>query len=109
VVRILTLVTLLALAAGLTLGFLVGEVRASGSSTAEVPPARRQIDQMVALYESRYRLEPNEAAEVRASLEEYDRKLQDLLRRLRVQNKDDFQALSDRANARIRAVIEKGR
>jgi hypothetical protein len=106
--RTLTLVALLALLAGVAVGFFVAEARAVGAAPGAAPLPDPVVERKVEMYAQRYGLDAEGAREVRYALEEYDRGLLDLLRRLRVRHREDFQALSDRANARIDAVL-KGR
>jgi hypothetical protein len=104
-VRTLTFVTLLALLAGLAVGFFVAEARASADSPGVAGRPDPVIEKKVALYVARYALDEGEAGEVRAALVEYDRSLLDLLRQVRSWHREDFRALSDEANARIDAVL----
>lgn len=103
-VRTLSYVALLALVAGLAVGVFVAEVFAT-ARTAE--PTRRDpvVEQKVRLYVARYGLSDTEADAVRAALRDYDQAVLDLLRRVRAQHREEFQALSERADARIRAVL----
>ncbi len=104
-VRTLTIVTLLALVAGLSVGFFVAEVSATARPVATTTPVDPVVEQRVLDYVRFYDLAPAQADEVRAALKEYDQGLLNLLNRLRVQHRDDFKALSDRADARIRGVL----
>lgn len=104
-IRTLTIVTLLTLIAGLCVGYFVAEVRASGRG-GDVPAATDPVvEQRVADYVRYYGLSPAQTDQVRAALTEYDQSLLTLLSRLRAQHRDEFKALSDRADERIRAVI----
>jgi hypothetical protein len=105
-VRTLTWVTLLALLAGLALGFFVAEARATTDPVGVAARPDPVIEKKVALYVARYGLDEGEAREVRAALVEYDRSLLDLLRKLRGSHKDDFKRLSDRADQRIDGVLK---
>jgi hypothetical protein len=105
-VRTLTYVTLLALLAGLALGFFVAEARATASTTAAPGATDPVIETKVALYTARYGLDEPAAREIRAVLVEYDRSLLDLLRRLRTRHQEDFRALSETANTRIDAILQ---
>ncbi|MCC7137879.1 MAG: hypothetical protein IT460_05555 [Planctomycetes bacterium] len=103
-VRTLSYVALLALVAGLAVGVFVSEVFA----TARTPEPTRTdpvVEQKVQLYVARYGLGDAEADAVRGALRDYDQAVLDLLRRLRTQHRDEFQTLSERADARIRAVL----
>ncbi len=104
-VRTLTIVTLLALVAGLSVGFFVAEVRATTRPSSTSTPTDPVVEQRVQDYVRFYDLAPAQADEVRAALKEYDQGLLNLLNRLRVQHREDFKALSDRADARIRAAL----
>jgi hypothetical protein len=104
-VRTLTIVTLLALVAGLSVGFFVAEVSATARPVATTAPVDPVVEQRVLDYVRFYDLAPAQADEVRAALKEYDQGLLNLLNRLRVQHREDFKALSDRADARIRGVL----
>jgi uncharacterized protein YneF (UPF0154 family) len=104
-VRILTIVSVLALLAGLSIGFFVSEARATArvaSSPAIDPVLERKVDD----YVTRYGLDAASTQEIRAALKDYDQGLLDLLRQLRQRHKDDFKALSDRANARIDQALQ---
>ena len=105
-VRTLTFVALLALLAGLAVGFFVSEARATGATVAAGPDADPVIERKLEMYVARYALGREEAREVRSALEEYDRGLLDLMRKLRSKHREEFQALADRANARIDAVLK---
>lgn len=107
-IRILTLVALLALLAGGSLGFFVANARdkADDGLPACVDPA---LDRKVEQYQQHYGLSAAESAEVRGALKAYDQKLSDLLRRLRQTNTKDFKALADEADARVQAVISAHR
>jgi hypothetical protein len=109
VVRTLTLVSILTLVAGLAVGFFVAEARAVARRQPETAPVDPVIEQRVQLYEQYFSLDGAQSAEVRAALREYNQGLLDLLRRLRVQHRDDFKALSDRADARINAAVGRNR
>lgn len=103
-VRTLTIVSLLALLAGLSLGWFVHEARATATIESEtrVDP---DLERKVQLYVAQYSLEPAQAQEIRLALKDYDQGLLDLFRRLRSQHKEDFKTLSNRADARIDAVL----
>ncbi len=107
-VRVLTLVTLLALFAGGSLGFFVANARdkAEDGLPAPVDPV---LERKVEQYQQTYSLSMDGTAEIRATLKEYDQALADLLRRLRQTNSKDFKALADKANARIQSVISTGK
>ena len=103
-VRILTLVALLALFAGGSLGFFVANAR--DRAEAGLPgPVDPVLERKVEQYQQTYSLSAEGTAEIRATLKAYDQKLADLLRRLRQTNARDFKALADEANARVEAVI----
>jgi hypothetical protein len=105
VVRTLTWVAALALLAGLAVGFFVSEARAVATPAAAPRSADPVVERKVEMYATRYDLSREEVREVRTAIEEYDRGLLDLLRQLRARHRDEFKALSDRANARIDAVL----
>jgi len=103
-IRTLSIVSVLALMAGGSLGFFVAEARDKAIDVCPAP-SDPVLERKVDLYTQYYGLAPAKSAEVRAALKDYDQKLADLLRRLRAKNADDFKALADQADARIRAVI----
>ncbi len=102
-VRTLTIVALLALLAGLSVGFFVAEAKGVGaSSDAPVDPV---LEGKVRMYREYYDLGPAQVEEVRMTLREYDQRLADLLRQLRSQHQEQFKALADEANERIQKVL----
>ena len=101
-VRTLTIVALLALLAGLSVGFFVAEAQGIGSSGAPTDPV---LEGKVRLYREDYNLGPEAVEEVRTALREYDQRLADLLRQLRIQHQEQFKALADHANERIQWVL----
>ncbi len=102
-VRTLTVVALLALLAGLSVGFFVAEAKGVGASAdAPVDPV---LEGKVRMYREYYDLGPTEVEEVRSALREYDQRLADLLRQLRTQHQEQFKSLADHANERIQRVL----
>jgi hypothetical protein len=105
-IRTLTFVALLALVAGVTVGFFVAEMRAAGPSV-EAPTIDPVLEQKVQLYVTSYSLSSSGAEEIRSALKDYNQGVLDLLRHLRAQNPTGFKDLSDRVNARIDGVINR--
>ena len=104
-IRTLTIVSFLALLAGGSLGFFVAEAR-DKPAEGTAAPCDPVLDRKVGLYTSYYNLAPTGTTEVRAALKDYDQELSDLLRRLHTTHSDEFKKLADKADARIRSVIE---
>lgn len=102
-VRTLTIVALLALLAGLSVGFFVAEAQGIGASAGA--PADPVLEGKVRMYREYYDLGPEAVEEVRTALREYDQRLADLLRQLRIQHQEQFKALADHANERIQRVL----
>ena len=105
-VRILTFVSVLALLAGSALGWFVAEAGATAAPASAPAAIDGLLEGKVRLYEARYALDHDTTQEIRSALKDYDQGLLDLLRQLRQKHKDDFKALSDRANARIDAALK---
>lgn len=103
-VRTLTIVALLALLAGLSVGFFVAEAKGVGGSADA--PADPVLEGKVRMYREYYDLGPAEVDEVRTTLREYDQRLADLLRQLRTQHQEQFKSLADHANERIQKVLQ---
>jgi hypothetical protein len=104
-IRTLTLVACLTLLAGLAMGFLVAQAR---SAADRIDPAASRdpvLERKVSLYADNYGLTPEETARVRATLRQYDERLQDLLRKLRARHQEDFRALGEDADAQIRKIL----
>ena len=109
-IRTLTLVSVLALVAGVAMGFFIAsaaDLSSTDPSTAGRPPATSLLDTQVKGYVDRLGLSPVDEQEVRATLMEYDQRIADVFRRLQQQHRDEFKALTERANARINAVVAK--
>lgn len=101
-VRTLTLVACLTLLAGLSLGFLAAE---ANRALPNDPPQSPALERRVQDYRNAYSLSEDKTARVRDALREYDQRLLDLYRKLRVTHREEFKALSDEANRAIEAVI----
>jgi hypothetical protein len=107
-IRTLTLVSVLALVAGVAMGFFI-------ASAAERDPAGRTpalaatplLDAKVKAYVEGFGLSSADEAEIRSTLLEYDQRIADVFRRLQQQHRDEFKALVERANARIAGVLSK--
>jgi hypothetical protein len=109
-IRTLTLVSVLALIAGVAMGFFIAsaaERTTAGSSTAGASSANSAVEAKVRDYINEFGLTSADGDEVRATYVEYDRRIADVFSRLRQQHRDEFTALADRANARIRAVLAR--
>jgi len=102
-VRTLTIVALLALLAGLSVGFFVAE--AQGIGTSADAPTDPVLEGKVRMYREYYDLDPTAVEQVRTALREYDQRLADLLRQLRIEHQEQFKALADHANERIQRVL----
>ena len=63
------------------------------------------LEGKVRMYREYYDLGPEAVEEVRTALREYDQRLADLLRQLRIQHQEQFKALADQANERIQRVL----
>jgi len=105
-IRTLTLVSLLTLLAGASLGFFVAECRASGPtvSAAPIDPA---LEARVEEYVTTYRLSSTDADEVRAAIRDLNRGVVDRLHWLRQKDGEYFTNLHARAQSRIDAVIAR--
>ena len=104
-IRTLTLVTLLALVAGLAMGFFVAEARAKAAPTPSA--ANPVVESKVATYKAVYpELTPAELQQIRLALLDYDGELQATFRRLRASHADEFVNLAKEANRKIGAVLE---
>ncbi len=103
-VRTLTVVALLALLAGLSMGFFVAKAK-DPASGAEPAPVDAALESKVDTYRQYYSLTRDQTQAIRSALQEYDQGLLDLLRNLRVLHKDEFKALADRADGRITNVL----
>jgi hypothetical protein len=109
-IRTLTLVSVLALIAGVSMGFFIASAAdrsAADPSTAGKSPATALLDTKVKGYVDRLGLSPSDEQEIRSTLMEYDQRIADVFRRLQQQHRDEFKALTERANARINAVVAK--
>jgi hypothetical protein len=105
-IRTLTLVALLTLAAGGALGFFVAEARARSDATPREVPANvvsRKIEEQVRLYRQMHG--DRAAEEIRIVLLDLDGKLASLLGRLRKEHRVEFEALTKEANGRIREIL----
>lgn len=102
-IRTLTLVSVLALVAGLAMGFFVAEARVKPAPST---PSNLVLEAKVLAYVKAYDLDPERTQVVRMALAEYDQKLQDLFRRLRASHHEEFEALAKEANRKIRSVLE---
>ena len=105
-IRTLTLVSVLALVAGVAMGFFIASAaeRPAGVTRSSAPPG---LDAKVKTYVDGFGLTAADEQEIRATLLEYDQRIADVFRRLQQQHGDEFKALVQRANARIDAVVAK--
>ncbi len=103
-VRTLTIVALLALLAGLSMGFFVAKAK-DRTGAAEPAPVDAALEAKVDTYRQYYSLTADQTQAIRSALQEYDQGLLDLLRNLRVLHKEEFKALADRADGRITNVL----
>jgi hypothetical protein len=104
-VRTLTLVTALALFAGLACGFFVSEARATKATTAPDAVLDPVVEQKVRLYREKYDLTTEQTQQIREALKDYDQGVRDLLLRLRAQNQREFTDLAEKANRRIQSAL----
>ena len=105
-IRTLTLVSVLALVAGVAMGFFIASA-ADRPAVAGKPPSPAVLDAKVKTYVDEFGLSAPDEQEIRATLMEYDQHIADVFRRLQQQHRDEFKALVERANARIEAVVAK--
>ena len=98
-VRTLTIVALLALLAGLSMGFFVAKAK-DRTGAAEPAPVDAALEAKVDTYRQYYSLTADQTQAIRSALQELD-----LLRNLRVLHKEEFKALADRADGRITNVL----
>ena len=104
-VRTLTLLSLLTLAAGLAVGLFAGQVfgaRPTGSSPATDP----RFETQVRTYVEKFGLDASKEEQVREILRDYDQELLQLLRVLRVKHQKEFHDVSAKADARMKAVLD---
>jgi hypothetical protein len=106
-IRTLTLVSVLALIAGVAMGFFIASAAERTAAPTQVSSADRIFDAKVQAYVDGFGLAPADAAEIRSTLLEYDQRIADVFRRLHQQHQDEFKALVERANARIGAVLAR--
>ena len=106
-IRTLTLVSVLALIAGVAMGFFIASAAERTSVAAPVSSADRAVETRVQGYVDSFGLTPADAGEIRATLMEYNRRIADVFQRLHQQHKDEFKALVERANKRIGDVLAR--
>ena len=106
-------IAVLTLLAGLSLGIFTSRaLRAMGGGDPDQrPPYRLQkrIEMQLDLYRDMYNLNPQELDGVEQALRKYDRDVDTQIWLLRVENAEKFQALRDRAEASIQAVLTDAR
>ena len=103
-IRTLTIVAALALAAGLAMGFFVAEARAKGP--APTPPANPVLEFKVESYRAQYDLTPEETHLIRLSLLKYDERLRTTFQKLRDSHAAEFRGIADSANKEIKAILD---
>ena len=107
-IRTLTLVSVLALIAGVAMGFFIASAAERTTSPgAPASAADRMFDAKVKGYVDEFGLAPADAEEIKATLMEYDRRIADVFQRLHQQHKDEFRVLVERANKRIGDVLAR--
>jgi hypothetical protein len=106
-IRTLTLVSVLALVAGVAMGFFIASAAERPTSTTRPSATAPGLDAKVKTYVDGFGLSAADEQEIRATLMEYDQRIADVFRRLQQQHGDEFKALVQRANARIDAVLAK--
>jgi hypothetical protein len=105
-IRTLTFVALLALLAGLAVGFFFAEVHAAGPA-ASPSPIDSKLEQRVQEYVTANGLSPAGADEVRSAIRDFERSVLDHMHRLRAKHADEFEKIHKRAQERIDAAILK--
>ena len=106
-IRTLTIVAVLALAAGLAMGFFVAEARSKGPEPT--PPANPVLENKVDNYRATYDLTPEETHHLRLALLKYDEGLRAFFRRLRDSHAIEFKGMAESANKEIQAVLDSHR
>jgi hypothetical protein len=106
-IRTLTLVSVLALIAGVAMGFFIASAAERTAAGSPASSANSAVEAKVRAYTNEFGLTAADGDEIRATYLEYDRRIADVFSRLRQQHKDEFRALTDRANARIHAVLAR--
>jgi hypothetical protein len=106
-VRTLTIVSVLALLAGLALGVFAAHAAdwVGAAPTAAAPASASLLDEKVERYRVAYHLDAAKTLEVRLALREYEQGVSDALKRLRAQNPKEFTDLRVAANKRLDKVI----
>ncbi|MDJ0520888.1 MAG: hypothetical protein QNJ90_02320 [Planctomycetota bacterium] len=98
-------IALLMLAAGVSLGVFAGSLVANKKPDPR-PVLDRQIEERVKLYREYFALDDARTDEVRQELTRHRNELRKLLLRLRSEHKDEFSALVEATERRIRAITE---
>ena len=103
-IRTLTLVSVLALVAGLAMGFFVAEARAKNAPSTAAP-VNPVIEAKVAAYVTAFNLAPAPAQQIRLALLDYDERILAIFRKLRADHQEEFRHLAEGANEKIKAVL----
>ena len=103
-VRTLTFLVL-TLLAGVSVGLFAGQVLGRKEFGAP-PPLHPGVERQVEAYVARYGLDAVKADQVRAILVEYRAEVERLFGVLRAKHQDEFRPLAEKANARMKAVLE---
>ena len=104
-VRTLTFLSVLTLLAGIAVGLFAGQVLGGRKVKGE---RRRDpyVEAQVQAYVERYGLDEAKTEQVRAILNEFRQDVERAYGVLRAKHPEDFRALSEKANARMKALLE---
>jgi hypothetical protein len=103
-VRTLTLLSVLTLLAGVSVGLFAGQVF-GGRHEKERLALDPYVEKQVRAYVERYGLDDARTEQVRAVLVEYRADLDRLYGVLRAKHQDEFRPLAEKANARMKSVL----